>query len=53
MRLILAQILWNFDLKLDEKKMGNRDWLNEQGVWILWDKGPLWVHMEARSANTL
>jgi averantin hydroxylase len=52
MRLILAKILWHFDLQLDETKMGNRDWLAEQGVWILWDRSPLWVHLKARSANT-
>jgi averantin hydroxylase len=51
MRLILAKILWHFDLQLDETKMGNRDWLAEQGVWILWDRSPLWVHLKARSAN--
>jgi averantin hydroxylase len=48
MRLILAKILWHFDLELDESKMGGRDWLAEQGVWILWDKSPLWVHLKPR-----
>ncbi|KAL2128590.1 hypothetical protein VTI74DRAFT_8957 [Chaetomium olivicolor] len=45
MRLILAKILWNFDLELDEAKMQGRDWLGEQGVWILWHKAPLWVRL--------
>ncbi|UJO25015.1 Fatty acid synthase beta subunit hexB [Fulvia fulva] len=48
MRLILAQILWHFDLELDAPKMGARDWLREQGVWILWDKSPLWVRLIPR-----
>lgn len=51
MRLILAKILWHFDLRLDESKMGERDWLAEQGVWILWDKSPLWVHLKPRTAD--
>jgi averantin hydroxylase len=49
MRLILAKILWHFDLELDDAKMQGRDWLGEQGVWILWDKGPLWVHPKLRA----
>lgn len=46
MRLILARLLWNFDLHLDETKMGGSDWLAKQGVWILWDKSPLLVHLQ-------
>ncbi|EME39031.1 cytochrome P450 monooxygenase-like protein [Dothistroma septosporum NZE10] len=49
MRLILAKILWHFDLELDAPKMGPRDWLSEQGVWILWDKSPLWVRLMPRT----
>ncbi|KAK9781105.1 putative Fatty acid synthase beta subunit hexB [Seiridium cardinale] len=46
MRLILAKILWNFELRLDERKVASgRDWATEQGVWILWAKKPLWVHL--------
>lgn len=49
MRLILAKILWNFDLELHEAEMQGRDWLGEQGVWILWDKGPLLVYPRIRA----
>ncbi|KAK4234867.1 cytochrome P450 [Achaetomium macrosporum] len=49
MRLILAKILWHFDLELDEAAMRGRDWMGEQGVWILWDKGPLWVRPKLRA----
>lgn len=48
MRLILAKILWHFDLKLDCAKMQGRDWMGGQGVWILWDKPPLWVTVRPR-----
>ncbi|KAK4656797.1 hypothetical protein QC762_207340 [Podospora pseudocomata] len=48
MRLILAKILWHFDLELDCAKMQGRDWMGGQGVWILWDKPPLWVTVRPR-----
>lgn len=48
MRLMLARILWRFDLQLDEARMGGRDWLSEQRVWILWQKSPLWVILKSR-----
>lgn len=40
MRLILAKVLFNFDLVLDEGKTGA--WL-DQNVYTLWQKKPLWV----------
>lgn len=48
-RLILAKLLWNFDLELDGSRMQGRDWIGEQGVWILWVKGPLWVYPRLRA----
>lgn len=51
MRLILAKVLWHFDLRLDESKMDEQDWMAEQGVWILWDKNPLWVHLTPRATD--
>lgn len=41
MRLILARILFNFDLKLvnDEE-----DWM-DQCTFILWEKGPLNIYL--------
>ncbi|KAL4865135.1 putative sterigmatocystin biosynthesis P450 monooxygenase stcF [Aspergillus spectabilis] len=48
MRLILAHLLWHFDLQLDHTRMQEMDWLAEQGIWILWDKKPLWVVLEPR-----
>lgn len=41
MRLILAKIIYNFDLELDEK---TGDWL-AQKTFVLWEKPPLWVKL--------
>nr|ACH72905.1 AflG [Aspergillus ochraceoroseus] len=38
MRLILVHVLWHFNLRLDQGRMKDADWLAEQGIWILWDK---------------
>ncbi|KAF4778885.1 cytochrome P450 ClCP1 [Colletotrichum scovillei] len=38
MRLILARLIWNFDIEIDED---DKDWAKKQQVFILWDKGPL------------
>lgn len=39
MRLLLALVLWHFDLELDGK---SDDW-GKQKVYIIWEKRPLWV----------
>lgn len=41
MRLILARMLWNFDLEL----MPNSGRWNEQKILSFWDKGPLDVKL--------
>lgn len=46
MRLIIALLLWNFDLKLDE---GMEQW-HVQRIWGLWEKPPLEVHIKLRTA---
>lgn len=38
MRLILARVIWNFDLSLCDD---SRDWIGQQKVFILWQKNPL------------
>lgn len=51
MRLILAKVLWNFDLSLDEERMrrdGTPDWL-KQRAFALWEKKPLWVKLTPRT----
>lgn len=42
MRLILAKVLFNFDLTLDEK---TGDWTGVQKTFVLWEKPPLWVKL--------
>lgn len=41
MRLILARMLWSFDLKLSAE---SQHW-DEQNSWIQWDKKPLMVNL--------
>ena len=41
MRLILARMLWSFDLKLTAE---SQDW-DDQKSWIQWDKKPLMVNL--------
>jgi averantin hydroxylase len=45
MRLILAKVLWNFDLELDEQRCG--EWMKCQKIYFLWEKPPLWVKLTA------
>lgn len=45
MRLILAKLLWNFDLELDP---GCNDWVNQK-IYITWDKRPLRVLLTPRA----
>ena len=42
MRLILAKLMWSFDMKLDVK---SEDWLERCKVWTLWGKPELAVHV--------
>ena len=44
MRSILARILWNFDMQIEEVSRG---WTNQK-EYTLWDKPPLWVRLAAR-----
>ena len=43
MRLILANIVWNFDLELYDQ---SDNWL-DQKVFTLWKKGPLMVKVKS------
>lgn len=44
MRLILAHVLWNFDLELATE---STDW-SRQKVYAIWDKSPLYVKLKPR-----
>ncbi|KAG9237249.1 cytochrome P450 [Amylocarpus encephaloides] len=43
MRLILARLLWNFDLELEEK---SRRWIDGMKMYTLWEKPPLHVKLK-------
>ena len=42
MRLILARMLWSFDMRLSSEC---QNW-DDQASWIQWDKKPLMVELE-------
>jgi len=46
MRLIMANLLWHFDVKLAEEMEG-KDWL-DQTTHLVWDKKPLVVKVLPR-----
>jgi hypothetical protein len=43
MRLILARLLWNFDLELDERSVS---WAQGMKMYLLWEKAPLYVKLK-------
>lgn len=45
MRLTMAKIIWHFDLELAEP---GRDWWNEQGTYLVWEKIPLMIQLHDR-----
>ncbi|MCJ1352148.1 MAG: hypothetical protein MMC33_002132 [Icmadophila ericetorum] len=47
MRSILARVLWNFDMQIEEESQG---WM-EQKEHTLWDKPPLWVTLTHRAGS--
>ena len=45
MRSIMARVLWNFDMQLDDASKG---WMEGQKEYTLWDKPSLWVKLSRR-----
>ena len=45
MRAILARVLWHFDFELCAESEG---W-DRQKVFLLWEKGDLWVRLTKRT----
>lgn len=45
MKLILAKVIWHFDLELSEKNVG--EW-NDQKVYLINEKTPLYVKIRSR-----
>ncbi|KAK9425476.1 putative Isotrichodermin C-15 hydroxylase [Seiridium unicorne] len=46
MRLVIARMLWNFDLEL---LPGQDDWVSRQKVFIVYNKGPLMIRLKPAS----
>ena len=46
MNLILARLVFEFDLQVDDEKI---DWM-DQRVFTLWEKSPLMVRLRARKS---
>jgi cytochrome P450 len=44
MRLILARLVWNFDISLNSQ---STEWL-EQKIFFLWDKPALWIDLDRK-----
>jgi len=49
MRLVLARLLFNFDIKATPESQG---WLNGQGVYLLWNKPALWITLVPRNVKS-
>ncbi|KAF4461041.1 cytochrome P450 [Fusarium albosuccineum] len=47
MRLILARVVWNFDLELDPK---SQDWLQQNEAFTLWQKPDLYIRLLPRAS---
>lgn len=45
MRLILARLIWNFDIRATEDL---QKWYDDSEVYILWQKGPVSVYLTPR-----
>ena len=42
MRMILARVIFNFDMRLADDSRG---WLERQKIYNLWQKGPLNIYL--------
>lgn len=45
MRTILARLVFNFDIALDDR---SKDWGKDLDVFFFWDKPPLYVNLTPR-----
>jgi hypothetical protein len=48
MRLILARLIWNFDIELEEKSKARGE---NQKMYLMWDKPPLMVRLKDVGGN--
>lgn len=49
MRLVLAKLLWNFDLAFQDEDQG-RAWINQK-ITLVWVKTPLMVKLTPNNAK--
>lgn len=49
MRLILAKIIWNYDMRMDD---ACKDWVKDARQFLNWEKGPLNVYWTPRKKDT-
>ncbi|KAI7911434.1 hypothetical protein M9X92_010530 [Pyricularia oryzae] len=48
MRMILARMLYNYDMELDEQ---SKNWAEGMLAYTLWDKPPMFVHLKPRKTE--
>jgi len=48
MKVIIARLVWNFDLVLQPE---SHSWPDNQKAFIVWEKGPLWVQLKQVERN--
>ena len=48
MRVIMARLLWTFDVELKDE---SKRWIDEQLCFFLWEKGSLWMKLQHRAAS--
>lgn len=48
MRLIMARLLWEFDMRLDPSSRAWTQPYSEHKSWAVWRKPPLMVHIKKR-----
>lgn len=48
MRIILARIIWNFEMSLADD---SRNWADSQDAWVVWEKPPLNVCLTPRQQS--
>lgn len=50
MRLILAKIIWNYDMRMDA---ACKDWVKDARQFLNWEKGPLNIYWTPRKKDTV
>ena len=48
MRIILARMIFNFDISLDER---STNWDSNMNVFVFWEKPSLYVHLTPRHSK--